>query len=816
MAEWFVRPTRKYDSYGNGSGTSYENAFTGFWQVVTFTADPDTDIVTFSGSKEFGHPIYVWSTGTLPAPLSPNVQYFLAWSAGGNTKIATNKETTNIVNITDTGTGTHYMSFGINWNAVNAGDTLYFLDDWLSMTGFNNTNSVMKVTRPYIFKNGVTIKGKYPGKPDGVIIFGDRLCVWRETGVNGVLWTDVLSANQFLISKGTDGTIFSSDEVREYYPNPLVESVPSGSVYPATDEIAVVGAWNVGDRLQVRTNGTLPGGLSTTTIYFIRTLSGGRCQLSLTPGGSVVDITSTGSGTHTLIRMFDDATLNDFNADRFYSNNYHAYYKPGKPVVTSMTYNGMLTDPVLMHLENQSNITFEDLLFYGMIRIKNCENITFDRVTIKNGRRGIDFIDNNQGMAVRNCVFENCGDGIYSSGTATLITDSIIENNIFININPNGIGYFSGDCHAIGIQGARNLIVRNNYVKTASTGVTWYVDNIPSNPGVQQSIIIYNNYISDIYSFGTGFADRRSSGTTLVCPWVDFVAKYGVGIGTKVKNRTTGATGTVTGITTTINTNDTLLIDSLSGGSRNNWQRRDVWQVSTYKQEGTRHGAAIDFHGPIEGHTIDYQCYNNIVYNVDGPAFRFNSGGLIEWNGVVRIYNNTAINCVIGAQALASTGGSHNALFFRNNIMVFRHNGMAFPITIWHVAGPAPTANTDINNNLYYVPTDPNLTGDYFMWRNAIGNYLVGLSQHRAVMQTNNPDNETNLLITDPLVIDDFGDAPESYKLQENSPCRRAGKTAVYDLVTADYFGNTRYNETGGFCIGAHEKWNNITISIGS
>lgn len=814
MAEWFVRPTRKYDSYGDGSGTSYENAFTGFWQVVTFTADPATDLVMFDGRKEYGHPIYVWSTGTLPAPLSPNVQYFLVWGSGGNARIATNKQGTNIVDITDVGTGTHYMSFGINWNVINAGDTLYILDDWLSISGYINKDSVMTIMMPVIFKNGITVKGKYPGKPDGIIVYGNRLCVWRETGVNGVLWTDVHSAESFLVSKGTDGTIFFSDEVREYYPAPLVESVPSGSVYPDTDEIAVAGAWNVGDRLQIRTNGTLPGGLSTTTIYFIRTLSGGRCQLSLTPGGSVVDITSTGSGTHTIIRMFDDATLNDFNTDRFYSNNYHCYYKPGKPVAASMTYNGLLIDP-LVYLYGKSDITFEDLTVYGIITVKNCENITFNRVTIKNCRRGISFVDNNQGMVVKNCLIDNCGDGIYSSGTLTLLTDSIIEDNIITNTNPNGVGYFAEDCHAIGIQGARNVLVRNNYIKTAATGVTWYVDNLPGNPGIQQSITIYNNYISDIYSYGTGFADRRSSGTTLVCPWVNFVAKYGVGVGTKVKNRTTGATGTVTGITTTVNTNDTLLIDSLSGGSRNNWQRRDVWQVSTYSHGGTIHGAATDFHGPIEEHTVDYRCYNNIIYNVDGAAFKFNSGGVIEWGGVVRIYNNTAINCVFGAQAIAS-GGPHNALFFRNNIMVFRHNGLAFPITIWHVGGSAPTANTDINNNLYYVPTDPNLTGNYFMWRNVIGNYLVNLSQHRTVMQTNNPDNETNLLITDPLVADEFGDTPESYKLQTNSPCRRAGKTGVYEVVTSDYFGNPRFNEPGGVCIGAHEKWDNITTNIGS
>lgn len=817
MAEWFVRPSLAFNSYGNGSGTSYDNAFSGYWLIDTFTADPSTDRLTLStGYFWWGHPVYVWSTGTLPAPLNPNVQYFYVQGSGANGRLATNKEGTNIVDITDTGTGTHYISFGINWNAINAGDTLYVLDDLLSVTNISNTTSVYRISQFKIWKDGVTIKGKYPKRPDGKVIFGNRWMVWRDTGINDVLWTDVTTSETFVISKGTDGTIFLNDEVREYYPTMLTEAVASTNVYPATDEIAVTAGWAVGDRLQIITSGTLPGGLSNTTIYFIRTLSGGRIQLSLTPGGSVVDITSTGSGTHTLRRMFDDATLNDFNVGRFYTSNYHAYYRPERPISTSMSYYGSSIEPVL-ELNNRSNITIEDLTVYGVIKIINCTNITLNGLTLKSNRRAIDVRDQCQNITIKNCTIDNCGDGIYYSGSGTQLIDSIIENNTITNTTANGVGSAAQDCHAIGIQGVQNVVVRNNYVKNAVTAVTWYVGNESQYPGVVQSMIVYNNYASDIYSFGTGFADRRSSSTTLVCPSVNFVTKFGVGAGTKVRNRTTGAIGTVTGVTTTVNTNDTLLIDSLSGGSRNYWQRGDVWQVQKYDNAGPNHGVAYDFHGEIDRHTCYFDCYNNIAYNVDGAGVKIVGSIYPDWGGRIRVYNNTCINCVFGMFSVNSQGTTNplNNIYIRNNIFVLQNNGLAFEPAFWHTMGYAPTVNTDINNNVYYYPADPTLSGNYFRWRHVYGNYNVSLTQHLTAMRTNNPNNETIVVIADPSVVNASGDTPESYKLQTISPCRRAGKTVVYDLVTDDYFGNPRYNETGGFCIGPHERWEGDNVEIG-
>jgi hypothetical protein len=54
-----------------------------------------------------------------------------------------------------------------------------------------------------------------------------------------------------------------------------------------------------GDPLVLTTSGSLPGGLSTGTVYYVRDATTNTFKLSVTKDGPEIDITSTGSGTHT-------------------------------------------------------------------------------------------------------------------------------------------------------------------------------------------------------------------------------------------------------------------------------------------------------------------------------------------------------------------------------------------------------------------------------------------------------------------------------------------------------------------------------------
>lgn len=65
-----------------------------------------------------------------------------------------------------------------------------------------------------------------------------------------------------------------------------------------------------GDKVRVSTTGTLPGGLSANTDYFVISVSGSTFKLSLTSGGGEIDITSTGSGTHSLGTALSDQIAN--------------------------------------------------------------------------------------------------------------------------------------------------------------------------------------------------------------------------------------------------------------------------------------------------------------------------------------------------------------------------------------------------------------------------------------------------------------------------------------------------------------------------
>src|SRR5581483_5370084 len=84
----------------------------------------------------------------------------------------------------------------------------------------------------------------------------------------------------------------------------LDSSIDTFTVNAGTDVITVASSHGLsaGDQVRFSTTGTLPAPLSINTVYYV--LSSGLTttdlKVSTSPGGSVVDITNTGSGTHTI------------------------------------------------------------------------------------------------------------------------------------------------------------------------------------------------------------------------------------------------------------------------------------------------------------------------------------------------------------------------------------------------------------------------------------------------------------------------------------------------------------------------------------
>lgn len=74
----------------------------------------------------------------------------------------------------------------------------------------------------------------------------------------------------------------------------------------------------VGSRVQFTTTGTLPAGLSTSTDYYVIDRTGDTFQVSATLGGSTVNITDTGSGTHTVTQQNETSYYpTDFERELF-------------------------------------------------------------------------------------------------------------------------------------------------------------------------------------------------------------------------------------------------------------------------------------------------------------------------------------------------------------------------------------------------------------------------------------------------------------------------------------------------------------------
>lgn len=86
---------------------------------TSFTADADTDILTWAGRTPHDGEM-VWlstSAADLPAPLAVKTDYYLRDSSGASCKLATTR-TGSALNLTDAGTGTHYMGWRRALNIV--------------------------------------------------------------------------------------------------------------------------------------------------------------------------------------------------------------------------------------------------------------------------------------------------------------------------------------------------------------------------------------------------------------------------------------------------------------------------------------------------------------------------------------------------------------------------------------------------------------------------------------------------------------------------------------------------------------------------
>lgn len=148
--------------------------------------------------------------------------------------------------------------------------------------------------------------------PEGLKLTARRVA--ENPATRALLLSDKTTAKVAIGSNGKVSLVTAYNDYRilkEYighgqmYLLPAV-SVANSSVETSANELALGSAANrlaVGDKVQITTTGSLPGGIAALTDYYVKTWNPTTYAITLAPSAdlsSVVDITSQGSGTHTV------------------------------------------------------------------------------------------------------------------------------------------------------------------------------------------------------------------------------------------------------------------------------------------------------------------------------------------------------------------------------------------------------------------------------------------------------------------------------------------------------------------------------------
>lgn len=156
--------------------------------------------------------------------------------------------------------------------------------------GSGGTNTIQGATT---FSNTVTFSGANNLLPSGTLMpyvgtsapagwllaDGSSNSCTGSAGVNANLCAQMVSVFGTVNYKGSSTAAFTVDAA-------------------SNEIIHVAHGKSTNDRVHFSTTTTLPGGLSATIVYCIISTTTDRFKISTTCGGSEVDITSTGSGTH--------------------------------------------------------------------------------------------------------------------------------------------------------------------------------------------------------------------------------------------------------------------------------------------------------------------------------------------------------------------------------------------------------------------------------------------------------------------------------------------------------------------------------------
>jgi hypothetical protein len=226
--------------------------------------------------------------------------------------------------VTDVNSGTLYWDTGAAWRQVTLNPMTFAGDLITGGTSGAPTRLAIGTANQLLGVNADTTSPEYK-----TLTAGDGISVTHSVGGIALSATSAAPSGAVMPYAGTaaptgwvlcDATSYNATT----FSSLATVLIPSASVWgkgtavgtftvdTATDLITLAAhGLSTGSLVHVASSTTLPGGLSANTVYYLRDVSTSTFRLSSTSGGSAIDITSTGSGTHSL---YDEVQVPDMRS----------------------------------------------------------------------------------------------------------------------------------------------------------------------------------------------------------------------------------------------------------------------------------------------------------------------------------------------------------------------------------------------------------------------------------------------------------------------------------------------------------------------
>lgn len=255
-------------------------------------------VVTLTTALANDTPVVLKTTGALPTGLATGTTYYVVNAVGLTCNLA-NVPSGAAIDTSGTQSGTHtlYVNQGITEDVLNQTHEITVV----SPSTYTFTASTA-ATAYDTGTGGASITAVYDvpaGQPIAVGVTGWGAGTWGG-GAWGTGQASTLQLRLWTQSNFGQDLLYNYRGGPIYYWNATFGTIEQeATVTIASPAVVVLPAAAVNNTAVVLlTNGALPTGLTSGTVYYIINASGSSCNLALTPGGTAINTSGTQSGRH--------------------------------------------------------------------------------------------------------------------------------------------------------------------------------------------------------------------------------------------------------------------------------------------------------------------------------------------------------------------------------------------------------------------------------------------------------------------------------------------------------------------------------------